>query len=534
MVMKYELASLMALLVSVAFAQKGTDHDKFARKFYQQFSYAEDKVEALLPDKEALAFISTKTGEPVEKLEAKLVEQKKLMKKDIYNLSTKGQTQKNVIDGTRITMLQESPIKLADIFLTTHWGQEKYSILLHNCVQTDKGWFLGDFVGLEGESRESASNQVYAERRKQISLWLADNSKDYTALPDVQWNGVQIFGEHKDIPFYSATFTSKLPDSSANELPQFRLIKNGQVEAKLIPYSGKEKPLQYSSWKLEGDKLSLVGNPTLTYDVQHISGKRLILKDNRNFYYDLVNHGEYIKDTQASSATAAVAGGNKIKPWIGPSFPVQNAESYTQFFKKELMGKPMKGFYIDRKGNKVNAVIKYQEPELLASATSTLLLYKTAYDEPGFIEDESTTLLKALMKDSVIAFYVGDQVFVPVQTSIKQWGVLRSEGAIRQVVLIGKVVSGGKPGYAVSTLIDKLDGKKENVASMILSFKNTMAEIVADNKTMSDKIRNKEEGYRYTQLDKIIAEYNTWFDQQYPGKVPYLFYDDGTIAWKKP
>lgn len=531
--MKSILPCIFALLVSAVFAQKGTDHDKFARKFYQQFSYAEDKVETLLPDKDALVYISAKTGEPIGSLETKLTEQKKFLKKDIYNLSIKGQTQKNVIDGTRIVLLQESPIKRADIFLSTHWGQEKYSILLHNCVQTDKGWFLGDFVGLEGESREGAVSQVYAEKRKQISQWLADNAKDYTALSDVQWNGVQIFGEYKEIPFYSATIKSKLPDSSANELPQFRLNKNGQVEAKLVSYSGKEKLLPFSSWKLEGDKLTFSGNSPMVYEVYHVSKKRLVLKDTRNFYYDLVNHEEYVKNAQATATTATGNGETKIKPWIGPSFPLQNAEPYTQFFKKELVGKPVKGFYIDRNGNKVNAVIKYQEPELLASATSTLLLYKKAYDEPGFMEDETTTFLKAVMKDSVIAFFVGDQVFVPVQTSSKQWGVLRSEGAIRQVVLIGKVVSGGKTGYLVSTIIDKLGGKNENIASMVLSFKNTMAEMVADNKTMADKIRNKEEGYRYLQLDKIVNEYNEWFDKQYPGKVAYLFYNDGTVAWKK-
>jgi hypothetical protein len=197
-----------------------------------------------------------------------------------------------------------------------------------------------------------------------------------------------------------------------------------------------------------------------------------------------------------------------------------------------LIGKPVRGFYIDQGGNKREAVIKYQEPELLATATSALLLYKIAYNESGYTEDETSNFYKPLLKDSVVAFSMAGQVYVPVQLSARTWGILRKEGAIRQVVVISKTSNGPQTGYLTGTILDKLEGKKENIASMMLSFKSSMADLVTDHKELADKIRAKTEGYRMLQVEKIAAEYNEWYDKQYPGKVKYLFNEDGSVAWK--
>jgi len=46
---------------------------------------------------------------------------------------------------------------------------------------------------------------------------------------------------------------------------------------------------------------------------------------------------------------------------------------------------------------------------------------------------------------------------------------------------------------------------------MLTNFRKNMSKLVEDDPALAKKIRNKEEGYRYTDLEKIIREYNTWY-----------------------
>ncbi len=523
--MKINQAITLALLLCAQElpAQKGTDHDKFARKFYQLYSYSEDKVEGLLPDKTALTYISQKTGASLDQLLADQEDAKKKLKKQIYDLSLKGQNKKNVIDNTTIRILEESPVKKADILLFTHWGSEKFSILLHNCIQTDQGWYLGDFVGLEGETLAAATQKVADEKNAQIAAWLADASRDLSYIPDSHWLCTLLFGETDGKPFYYFT-GNPVPEADGVEFPEFTLRKNGNYDGQINYAKGQSKPVT-GPWKLEGNQLVLSGKP---YDIHHASSDKLILKDPKGIYLSFANHDKLGKNSGA--AVSSTNGEKKIKPWIGPDFPMLPGQPYTQYVNKDLIEKPVRGFYIDQTGNKKEAVIKYQEPELLARSTSTLLLYRTAYNEPGFTEDELTNFIRGLMKDSVVAFSVAGQVYVPVQLNNKTWGILRKEGAIRQVVILSKGIN--EQQYIAGTILDKLEGRKENIASMTLNFKSSMAEMVSDYTELADKVRNKADGYRLAQVDKIVAEYNEWYDKQHPGKVRYLFNEDGSVAWK--
>ncbi len=540
--MRYSILICLLAFLSLkqALAQKGTDHDKFARKFYQHYSYDESKVENLLPDAAALAYIASKTGEPLEALQTRNEQQRSFLKSDLSKLADKGQNKKNVIDDSRITIKQETPIKIADIVLMTHWGSEKFAILLQNCIQTDKGWVLGDFIGLEGDpkpdragtlkkeaqAKEQAVDEALKFKQEMVARELADNSKDFKFLTGVHWTGTYIFGDREGAPFFFNAASANLPDFTGKQYPDIFFGPDGNCEGKIwLP--GPDQSLS-GKYTRNSDHIQITGADTkATYEVYHVSQKRLVVKDvDKNLYYTLMS-----KEAMAQQS-AGNPGSGKVKPWIGPTFPMQNAEPVTQYMKMDLIEKPLRGFLVYKDGKKVDAVIKYHAPEDLCRSASTLLLYRIPYGEAGFTEDETNNFLRFVMKDSLVAFSVGEQVFVPVQTSVPQWGILRTEGAIRQVVVIGKVTSGAKSGYATSTILDKLDGKKINAASMALSFKNSMADLVSDNKDIADKVANKAEGYRLLQLDAIISEYNAWFDKQYPGKVQYLFYDDGSVAWK--
>jgi hypothetical protein len=46
---------------------------------------------------------------------------------------------------------------------------------------------------------------------------------------------------------------------------------------------------------------------------------------------------------------------------------------------------------------------------------------------------------------------------------------------------------------------------------MLTNFRKNMSKLVADDKELAEKITNKEEGYRYFDIEKIIHEYNDWY-----------------------
>ncbi|MBP9068249.1 MAG: hypothetical protein KBG47_01990 [Bacteroidia bacterium] len=196
--------------------------------------------------------------------------------------------------------------------------------------------------------------------------------------------------------------------------------------------------------------------------------------------------------------------------------------SGNNFINEKLFDKPMRGYYMDLNGKIVDAVIKYQSPEMMNSPKSTLLIYKTAYNEPGFTEDESNNFVAAKLKQEVLVFFVNGHVYVPVDGD--KWCILLKEGAIRQSVYIFKSQTGsGKTGFGESQFIHKHAGKSMAVATMGLGFKGNMANMVEDNKELATKIENKEEGYKFLQYTKIIGEYNAWFDKQYPNKLNYIY-----------
>jgi len=58
-----------------------------------------------------------------------------------------------------------------------------------------------------------------------------------------------------------------------------------------------------------------------------------------------------------------------------------------------------------------------------------------------------------------------------------------------------------------------------------------MSKLTADNKDLAAKIKNKEKGYKFMNIDKIISEYNDWYFKQYPGKFKSVF--DGVTEGKE-
>ena len=49
-----------------------------------------------------------------------------------------------------------------------------------------------------------------------------------------------------------------------------------------------------------------------------------------------------------------------------------------------------------------------------------------------------------------------------------------------------------------------------------------MAALTVEQVEISQKISDREQGYRFIDYKKIIAEYNLWFQNKYPKRVKYI------------
>ncbi|PHR48820.1 MAG: hypothetical protein COA32_04975 [Fluviicola sp.] len=181
-------------------------------------------------------------------------------------------------------------------------------------------------------------------------------------------------------------------------------------------------------------------------------------------------------------------------------FPMMGNDASSQFVQHDKIGQTMDGYYIDQDYKKVETKIKYEAPEIMM-------------DPNKFIKINGYDIVKSNFK----AFYVADQMYV---FTGEYWDILVKEGAIRKLARVVKNEETGN--YVLGELVQKLEMGPENTVSFMMGFKNKMAELVSDNAEMATKVKNKEDGYKFKDIDKILNEYNAWFDQQYPGKAEYL------------
>ena len=181
-------------------------------------------------------------------------------------------------------------------------------------------------------------------------------------------------------------------------------------------------------------------------------------------------------------------------------FPMVGNDASSQFVQHDKIGQTMDGYYIDQDYKKVETKIKYEAPEIMMDPNKYIKI--NGYD---------------IVKSNFKAFYVADQMYV---FTGEYWDILVKEGAIRKLARVVKNEETGN--YVLGELVQKLEMGPENTVSFMMGFKNKMAELISDNAEMATKVKNKEEGYKFKDIDKIMNEYNAWFDLQYPGKAEYL------------
>jgi len=518
--MKHLFHVLFLLLTSAVLAQpkqqKTFDHVTFGKKIYGNFS-AGMNTAIFLPDDKALAFISTKTGRSLDDL-------KKEKELNItYIQADKGTLQGEQAGGLMVAKVDlvkvaHPSLTMANIIIEVGAGATMKRIELGNCIQTDVTWVLGDYMCLEGKKPVRAK----IESKEEITAkYLAKTEKDYSRIKDREWSVLEVIIINTENPKGLLRGGAQLQRENWYHF-DVKLNSNGTSQG----YLGKGADIVRNwngGYELGLDKLTFKnGNEILdSFDFVSSSKDEFIVKrdlDNATYYFI----ASAAPEVKKSEAVAVAAVSETKKPYKAVLFAQSGADLSSQFIQKDKIGLPLAGYYITNKDEKINAVIAYQEPEKLLNQLFSVVICKSANNiKVDYLNpDKEPNFDKFIPKDQVKAFYVGDQLFV--QSKPGKWYILQEEGAIQKLVNLLKVTSGAKSGYDVSYFIQKLDEDPRGQLDMAFNFKTIMSELVKENAELALKVKNKEQGYQLMQMDKIVAQYNQWYDQQFPGKVKYL------------
>ncbi len=186
-----------------------------------------------------------------------------------------------------------------------------------------------------------------------------------------------------------------------------------------------------------------------------------------------------------------------------------NQSAYQRYINIELYNQMVPGYYVDGK-NKVEAQIKFLTPIEMQTAAVALTINKGKGN-------------KTLSKNKVAAISYDNHIYVPENLGDSVvWVMLDAEGAIRESIYFTPVPAHNPTSYKVNHLVtNTITNEGYFVSSIAINFNKIMANLTLDNTELSQRIANREQGYRFIDYKKIIAEYNLWFQNKYPSRITY-------------
>jgi len=488
--MKKQTNLFMMLLLSASlFAQvkpdKTFDFDKFGKKVYGNFSAGMDQS-IFLPDDKALEFISSKTGRTMDDLKAERELNKQYLSEDKMALQKENAGGLMVLK-VELVKVDNPKLTMGNIIIT---AQNKI-IELRNCIQTDRTWVLGDYMGIQGQQ---------PDRGKAVAI--EDNSNNVIIENVLTGN---IILSNANVPFHGKLNFNK--DLIGQVLQGCYVTTDGSIINAAILYDVPGN-LQNNSVELSIYKKA-VGEQGFTKENSNFD-KKLSKNDLRAFYVD---YHLYIKAGDSWYMLIEEAPISRLTQIASTS--LSNIPANVE--KADLVGKPVRGYYIDNSGNKIDAVIKYQNVAQLQDMNSTFLLYNIAYNESGYTEDETNNFKTFLAKSQVKEINLAGNTYFKVAAAPGKTG-------FEWRVKVDEV------SYSTLKYIYKTGEAPLEESSLTLGFKNKVSKLTADNAVLSTKIANKEKGYNFLNLEKIITEYNTWYEKQYPGKFKYVLADTKNVT----
>ncbi len=185
-------------------------------------------------------------------------------------------------------------------------------------------------------------------------------------------------------------------------------------------------------------------------------------------------------------------------------------KAYERYVNVELYNQMVPGYYLSGK-KKVEVSIKYVPPIDLQDASQALIINKGKEDEE-------------LSKSKIDAFSVNSLIYIPEEPGDSViWVILKREGAIRETTYLKPVPSDDPTYYKINNLVTNTSTHEGIfVGSLAINFNKVMANLTMENAELSQKISSRKEGYLFIDYKKIIAEYNLWFQNQYPKRIEYI------------
>lgn len=184
--------------------------------------------------------------------------------------------------------------------------------------------------------------------------------------------------------------------------------------------------------------------------------------------------------------------------------------AYQRYINVELYGQMIPGFYIQ--GNKkVEASIKYTEPIKMQDPSIGLTVDKGKGEE-------------VISKSKLNAISLNGHIYIPEDLGDSViWVMLEREGSIRETVYFSPQPAVSPKYYSINHLVTNTSSHEGHfVGSLAVNFSKIMVNMTIENSELSGKIAKREQGYRFIDYKKIIAEYNLWFHGEYPKRIKYV------------
>lgn len=184
------------------------------------------------------------------------------------------------------------------------------------------------------------------------------------------------------------------------------------------------------------------------------------------------------------------------------SFSGANAQQ--TYFNTGDFNKDLPGKILMKTGEVKEAIISYEHPDFLKLMNRPLLTSNGPID-----------------KSILDAFQLDNKTWVFRKTPTgTYWVILQRQGAIEVFDYLTSDSKGSNTTViTVGSVIKKGDTQLVN-SELMIGFKKKMTPLVSDHAELAAKVGGS--GYGFLQYLNVVDEYNTWYEQNNPGKVTYL------------
>lgn len=207
----------------------------------------------------------------------------------------------------------------------------------------------------------------------------------------------------------------------------------------------------------------------------------------------------------------------KIIPFILTSLAIISAfaqdvdqTAYQRYINTELYNQMVPGYYLQ--GNKkVEAQIKFLPPIDMQSPLVALTINRGKGDE-------------VLTKSKIHGVSIDNHIYVPEDLGDSViWVMLERDGAIRETIYLKPVPAHNPTYYKINHLVTNTNTHEGHfIGALAINFNKIMAKLTIENPELSKKISDREQGYRFIDYKRIIAEYNLWIQNKYPKRINYI------------